>query len=162
MFVISDEIDTFNNRFGVYGTDDEKATAGSKLLCQGFDEITGESRATGSSYYTIEHGIISLLGASTGDKLWTNMHKFAHNAGNDGLPVRLTYHVLPRLPMNEPPIDYIVLFPNLVHILIMVILMSKKMPYMVFPQLLQDVDNRPSSILFRFRKKFITYFIHQL
>lgn len=143
--MISDEIDTFNNRFGVYGVNDEKSMAGCKLLCQGFDEINDESRATGSSSFTIKHGTISLLGASTGDKLWTNTFKFAHNLGSDGLAVRLTYHILPHLAITEPPIDYLVLFPNLVHVLIIIILISKKKIHMAFRQLPNDHANRASS-----------------
>ncbi len=92
VFVITDEINMFNSRFGVYGVNDE-------------------SRATDSSIFTIKYDTISLLGTSTGDKLWTNRCRFAEDFGCDGLAVRLTYHIWPLLPMNEPPIDYLVLLP---------------------------------------------------
>jgi hypothetical protein len=124
---------------------DEKSIAGSKLLCQGFDGINEEVRATISSTFTIQHGIISLLGTSTGDKLWINTYRFEQGVGSAGLSVRLTYHILPLLPMNEPPMDYLVLFPH--YIFIMIILMSKKGQICFFDQLIQDIDNRPLSML---------------
>ncbi|CAF1377737.1 unnamed protein product [Adineta ricciae] len=147
VYVISDEIDMFNNRFGVYGVSDEKSIAGSKLLCQGFDGIVEEARATGSSIFNIKTGTISLLGTSTGDKVWTNTYKFAENIVSDGVVVRFTYHILPILPMAEPPVDYFVFFPNLIHVLIIIILVSKRKAHMVFRQLSHDVDNQSKRIV---------------
>lgn len=129
----------------MYGVNDEKSMVGAKLLCQGFDGIHYESRATGSTNFLIKHGVVSLLGTSTGDKLWNNTYRFANDSGSDGVGVRFTYHILPLLPIVEPPSDYLVLFPNLVHLLIMVILMAKKKPHMAFRQLSEDIDNRPAS-----------------
>ena len=109
------------------------------------DGINNESRATGSSNFTIKRGIISLLGASNGDKLWMNTYRFANDSGCDGVAVRFTYHILPLLSINELPIDYFVLLPNLVHLSIFVIILSKKHAHMVFRQLFQDIENRPPS-----------------
>ena len=145
--MISDEIDMFNNRFGVYGVSDEKSIAGSKLLCQGFDGIVEETRATSSSSFNIKTGTISLLGASTGDKLWTNTYKFNENMVSDGVVVRFTYHILPILSMVEPPVDFFVFFPNLIHVLIIIILISKRKAHMVFRQLGHDVDEQSASTL---------------
>ncbi|CAF1312942.1 unnamed protein product [Adineta steineri] len=47
--VLSDDIDMFNNSFGIYG----------------------EAHEIGSSVFDIKTGTITLLGTSTGDKLWT-------------------------------------------------------------------------------------------
>ena len=65
MFVISDEIDIFYYRFGVYGGIDEKSMAGAKVLCQGFDGINEETRANDSSIFIIKRSTINLLDAST-------------------------------------------------------------------------------------------------
>lgn len=148
MFVISDEIDLFNSKFGVYGLNEEKTMSGVKLLCQGFDGIKEETRATGSTSVTIKKGTISLLGASTGDKLWSNTLKFSQNYGSDGLAVRFTFHVLPMLPLIEPPMDFFIYFPNLVHLFIVIVLLAKWRPHLVFRQLLVDVDTRPTSNYF--------------
>lgn len=119
--------------------------SGAKLLCQGFDGIQNEKRSTGSTSVTIERGTISLLGTSTGDKLWTNTFRIAQDYGSDGLAIRFTYHVLPLLPMIEPPMDFLVLMPNLIHLLIVVILIAQRRPHMVFRQLLTDVNTRTTS-----------------
>ena len=120
--------------------------SGAKLLCQGFDGIQNETRATGSSSVTIERGTISLLGTSTGDKLWTDTFRFAQDYGSDGLAVRFSYHILPLLPIVEPPIDFLIFMPNLVHLFIIVILIAQRQPHMVFRQLVSDTDTRPTSI----------------
>ncbi|CAF1325908.1 unnamed protein product [Adineta steineri] len=71
VYVLSDDIDMFNNSFGIYEVSDEKSIAGAKLFCQGFDGIYGDAHETGSSIFNIKRGTIRLLGTSTGDKLWT-------------------------------------------------------------------------------------------
>ena len=47
--------------------------------------------------------------------------------------------------MIEPPMDFLVLMPNLIHLLIVVILISQRRPHMVFRQLLTDVNTRTTS-----------------
>ncbi|CAF4116149.1 unnamed protein product [Adineta steineri] len=84
VYVLSDDIDMFNNSFDIYGFSDEKSIAGAKLLCQRFDGINGEAHEIGPSIFNIKTGTITLLGTT----------------------FRFTYHILATLSMNEPSIDY--------------------------------------------------------
>ncbi|CAF1534404.1 unnamed protein product [Adineta ricciae] len=144
VFILSDELDVINTRFGVYlagGTENDAKTVASKLLCQGYDVLKNASRTTGSSSFFIKRGSINIFGASTGNLLSSVCRLYNSDVMSDGtisryLFVTTSVHKTP----NTIPSEILSVQPNIVHVLIVLRLLAEYKPIFVFSEHQSPID----------------------
>ncbi|CAF1188974.1 unnamed protein product, partial [Didymodactylos carnosus] len=82
--------------------DQERHTESSSILIQGLDTIIDLYRFTGVSHHIVEKGLVSIIGATTGERFSSILELFIKRRAGRGLVNRFLYFSLPMTSLISP------------------------------------------------------------